>query len=158
MKALVVYYSLTGKTEAAAQAIADYLKVKIIKIEEIGFRRGIWGFIKSGFEAVTGSCSELKPMDFDLSEYDTILIGSPVWAGSPTPAVNAFISEAELKRKKVIIFFTQFSKKNERAVQLLREKIKRKGGNVVSSFSVAAKALSKDQIAQEARKYVKELL
>lgn len=47
---------------------------------------------------------ELEKYDIDLSQYDTIYIGSPVWFGTYAPPINTFINENEIKNKNVALF------------------------------------------------------
>ena len=49
---------------------------------------------------------ELEPYDADLSAYDDIIIGFPVWAGNITPPVRNFVSENVefLKNKNIYTF------------------------------------------------------
>ena len=49
---------------------------------------------------------ELEPSDLDISQYDTIFIGYPIWATNAPQAVYSFLSEYELSGKTVIPFCT----------------------------------------------------
>jgi flavodoxin len=152
MKVLVVYYSNKGKTELAAKTIASALNSEIRKIQEIGKRQGITGFIKSGFQAILGYASELKPMDFNVSGYDLIVIGSPVWASSPAPAVNSFVKEAGLKGKKVVLFFTLGGTGSQGAIDKLKQKVESMGGKVMKSFAISVGGKSQQQIIETSKK------
>jgi hypothetical protein len=43
-------------------------------------------------------------MDFDPAPYDLIIMGAPVWAGSPAPAMVSFLGKTELGGKKAALF------------------------------------------------------
>jgi flavodoxin len=156
MKALVVYYSRTGKTHAAAKGIAFALHADLIKLEEIKRRDGIFSFIQCGFEAITRFESELKPMDLSLKGYDTVFLGTPTWAGLPVPALNAYIANVDLNKKKVFIFSTGVSSGN-RILDLVRDRIEEKGGIIEGSFSICIKGKKLDEIERDAEMAVKEL-
>lgn len=49
---------------------------------------------------------ELKKSDLDLSAYDTVFIGYPVWATDVPQAVLSFLNEYDLSEKTVIPFCT----------------------------------------------------
>lgn len=49
---------------------------------------------------------ELKDSDLDISKYDTVFIGYPVWATDVPQAVLSFLSEYDLTGKTVIPFCT----------------------------------------------------
>lgn len=151
MKALVVYYSKTGKTKLVAEAIANSLNVNDIrKIEEVGKRKtkGIYKLV-AGWSARKGECSKIKPLDFDVSDYDLIFLGTPVWALRPTPAVNAFISKTNFKNKKAVAFVTMGGFGGESAIKLMREKIEAKGGDVINSFAIKTGGVRNEEIIKK---------
>ena len=107
---LVVYYSLTGNTRKVANTIKemtkgdtfviqpeyDYLKVKSrTEVEEIGKKQ-----VEEGYKP------KLKNSVSDIKAYDLIIIGSPVWWFSVSPPVMSFLSQYDLKGKKVVPFCT----------------------------------------------------
>lgn len=135
MKVLIVYYSLTGKTELVAKAIANILNAELRKVEEVK-RRKIIGHFSGGFSAAKGACSEIKTMDFDIQDYDLVFIGTPVWAIKPTPAINAFISKTDFKDKEVVIFVTMGGFGGKSTIKALVNAIKLKKGKVINSFAI----------------------
>lgn len=135
MKTLMVYYSWTGKTRLVAEAIAKTLDVEIREIEEIKKRSGFLGFISGAFAAMRGKSSEIKAMDFKL-DYDLIFLGTPVWGGKPTPAINAFISKADFKDKKMVIFVTMGGTGDKGTIRILTDAIESRGGKIINSFAI----------------------
>ena len=93
MKNLVVYYSYTGSTREAAQAVSEAVAGELLEITETKRRRGIWGFIKGGFQASTGRASRIQETLPDPKAYDAVFIGTPVWASKPSAAFNAIIKK-----------------------------------------------------------------
>ncbi len=148
MRTLIVYYSRTGKTDLIAKEIARVLNGDIIKIEEVRQRKGFLGFITARYDAIKEKCSEIKITDFKkqttltnlektaLDNYDLIFIGTPVWAGKPTPAINTFISTVDFRDKKVVVFGAMAMKSGEDVVKILTHRINSKGGVVVNSFVI----------------------
>jgi flavodoxin len=106
MSALVVYYSLEGNTKFIAKKIAETLKADILMLEPSkkyptgGFTKYLWG----GRSAVMGEEPELINAPADLSKYDTLIIGSPVWAGTFAPPVKTFLSKNKIEGKKIALF------------------------------------------------------
>lgn len=47
---------------------------------------------------------ELKEYNIDLSKYDNIFIGTPVWFGTYAPPINTFLSENKIENKNISIF------------------------------------------------------
>jgi hydroxymethylglutaryl-CoA reductase len=46
----------------------------------------------------------LLPLVFDPAPYDLIILGMPVWAGSPAPAMVSFLDKVSLSGKKTALF------------------------------------------------------
>ena len=95
MKRLIVYFSLEGNTEYIAEELSKTLsadKLRLIPKKTLhtsGFGKFFW----NGKSAVMAEKPELEPYDVDLSAYDQIIFGFPVWAGTFTPPLRTFISE-----------------------------------------------------------------
>ena len=58
----------------------------------------------------------------DLSEYDTVYIGFPIWWGVAPRVVNTFIENSDLKDKDLIVFATSGGSGLEYAVNDLRKR------------------------------------
>ncbi len=105
-KILVVYYSRSGATKKAAENIAAALACDIEEIQDTKKRSGIIGFIKSGYEAQTKKTTIIKDMKKDPSDYDIVIIGTPIWASTISPAVRTYIDQNKTKFKDVAFFCT----------------------------------------------------
>jgi flavodoxin len=81
MKALLVYYSRTGNTHMIANTISESIKCDMEEIVEKDKRKGIIGYIKSGYQASRGKVVHIEDSKYEVSDYDLLIIGTPVWAG-----------------------------------------------------------------------------
>lgn len=100
----IVYYSKNQNTEIVAEMLAEKYKGRIFVLEEIGNRKGLFGFIKSGFQAATGKQSKLSNSPWkELDGFDKLYLCTPVWAGNITPAMNTFMANADLTGKEITI-------------------------------------------------------
>lgn len=61
MKSIVLYYSRTGKTAAAANAIADKISAEIVEIKDIKSRKGFIGWIKAALDARGMKTTQIEP-------------------------------------------------------------------------------------------------
>lgn len=136
MKSLILYYSRTGKTRFLSEKLQQELGGDLVEIRDLRKRRGPFGFLRGVWDAQLGLTTEVAPSSFDLSKYGLIILGTPVWAYSPTPAINTFLQTCDLKDKKVIIFVTSRGVGYRRAIDILRGKVEAKGGRVVGVGSV----------------------
>lgn len=111
MKTAIVYYSMSGNTKFVAEKIAERIEADIIRIEPVkaypdqGAKKFIWG----GKSAVMGEKPRLQPYEFEAEQYDTIIIGTPVWASSFAPPIRTFIYENKGILEKKLAVFTCFS-------------------------------------------------
>ncbi len=155
MKTLVVYYSLTGKTELVAKGAAEALEADIKKIEEVKPRgSGAKLYFTGGMDAFKDRCSEVRPIDLDLRDYDLVLVGSPNWAAKPVPAINAFVAQADFSGKDFVVFFTSGGdvKGNEPAIKNLTAKIEKRSGKVIGSFSIRSTRVTDAELTEQAWK------
>ena len=125
MKTLVIYYSLTGNTDYAAKKIADILQVDIYRLHpEKEFPSSGFGmYYRGGKSAVFKETPALSPIDIDLSVYERILIGTPVWAGTMSSPVYSFLKEYKdiLKDKEIAVFCSCSGGKTEKAFAAFKE-------------------------------------
>ena len=93
MKTLVVYYSLEGNTEYVAEKIREATGADLLRLvpkkayHDKGFAKFLWG----GKSAVMAEKPELEAYDVDLTGYERIIFGFPVWASNFTPPLRTFI-------------------------------------------------------------------
>lgn len=152
MKNLVVYYSLTEKTHVVAQTLAKELGADIRRVEDVEKPDVTWWFIvRGGFAAMRGVESEIKPIDTGFQGYDRVFVGSPVWGGSPSTPINAFISRADFTGKEVVLFMTMGSDAAAGAVKKMSERIERKGGKVVGSFALSTGKAAEEELVAKTR-------
>ena len=103
---LVVFYSKTGNAELVSKAIARSLNADIEEIRDREKRAGVLGFLRSGYEAISKKLSDIEPISKNPDEYDLVIIGSPVWAGSLSSPVRTYLSLYGNKIRKVAFFAT----------------------------------------------------
>lgn len=140
MKSLVVFYSWTGNTEAVAEELGSVLQGKVVRLEETKERKPGFGFAMAAMYAIFGAKSKLKPLSLPSGEFDTIFVGTPIWASASTPAVNTFLSRFDFKGKKVYLFFTLADDKPPvKAITSMTRRIERKGGRVLGNFTIQTK-------------------
>ena len=106
MKTAVVYYSCDGNCAFMAEQIKGQLNADLIRLETADEKKrgGFAKYFFGGFQAMTGKKPALKPYNFDPAAYDMIILGTPVWAGSPAPAMRSFLSQTKISGKKLALF------------------------------------------------------
>jgi flavodoxin len=106
MQALVVYYSRTGHTRKVGEEIAKELSCDVEEIVDTVNRSGPIGYIYSGKQASMKELTKLQPLKKDISTYDIVIIGTPVWAATMSTPIRTFIVENKDKIKMAAFFIT----------------------------------------------------
>jgi len=111
MKTAVVFYSLNGNCALIAQEIKSILNADLLRLHTEdettrkgrprgGFAKFFWAIgVMKGMKK-----APLKPYAFNPSAYDLIIIGAPVWAGSPARPISSFLAETGITGKKIALF------------------------------------------------------
>ncbi|MCQ2977501.1 MAG: flavodoxin [archaeon] len=106
MKTLVVYYSRTETTEKVAKMIKDELNCDIESIKPIKNYDGKLGYARGGFESSTKKLPGIENPEKDPSEYDLVIIGTPVWASTMASPVLTYLRQNNGKFNNVAFFDT----------------------------------------------------
>lgn len=117
-RVLVVYYSLTEHTHQVAQAIASTCGADIERITDMaGPRSRPSGMVWLVVQALFRRTVPIQPRRHEPADYDLVILGTPVWAGSMTPAVRAYIEQAPGQIKQLATFCTEGGANGERALK-----------------------------------------
>ncbi len=102
---LIVYYSRTGKTRMVAEKLADMLDADIEEIREVKGRSGRMGWFVGVKDSLLDKPAELTS-EHTVEPRKLVIIGMPVWASAPPPAIRAFLGRYDLAGKTVCAFCT----------------------------------------------------
>jgi flavodoxin len=130
MKSIVVYFSLDGNSALIAGFIKEALGADSLRLEleqEIP-RQGVAKLFHGGKQVLTHQKPALKPYQLDLAPYELVILGGPVWAGSPAPALLSFLAESSVSSKKVALFCSHGGGKGK-ALDKLRDAL---AGNTIA--------------------------
>lgn len=104
-KRLVVYYSRTGNSKELAETLSKKLKADIDVIDDLTNRNGKLGWLKGGWDAWKGNSTRIR-YSKTPSDYDLIILGGPVWAGTMAPAVREYLKWNKKRISKIAFFCT----------------------------------------------------
>lgn len=124
---LVVFFSRSGNTELMARKIASIKNANVIPIQSERNRIGFLGLIEA-LQDARETETEITPSKIDLSNYDTIYIGSPIWLYSPTPQIFEFAKNNDFTGKRVILFNSMNSKFEQKYIDDFKNIIEQNGG------------------------------
>lgn len=102
MKKIFIYYSYSGNGDSIAELFKNsgYEIRKVIRKKPLS-KRFLIAMLKGGFEALSKKKAKLIDFDNDVSNYDEVVIGSPIWNGRISSPINTVLSSTNLKGKKL---------------------------------------------------------
>lgn len=124
-KTLVAYFSPTGTTKRAAQDIAKALEADLYEIRpETPYTSGDLNWMdkhsRSTVEMNDPASRPAMAGDVpDVSGYDTVFLGFPIWWYVEPKIVDTFLESCDLSGKRVIPFATSGGSGIDRAEQSL---------------------------------------
>ena len=100
-KKLVVYYSYTGHTKMIAESIQKKLGCDILEIKTvIPYSKDYDTVVNDEQNSESSNhLPEIQNLNIDLSNYDEIILGTPVWWYRPVPAIRTFLTQNDLSGK-----------------------------------------------------------
>ncbi|PLX15605.1 MAG: hypothetical protein C0601_12485 [Candidatus Muiribacterium halophilum] len=126
MNTIVVYYSLNGNTKMVAEKIAERLGCETSRVTtKKKMPQGKAGQILKGALITLLKARPAIRFEKEISDYDHIIICTPIWAGTFTPAIRSFISLNDMREKKISMVST-FDGGPGRCFKALEEEIKPK--------------------------------
>ena len=122
---LFIYYSLTGNGDL----VADYLKGKGYEIRKIEVKKPlpsnfVLQILTGGFKAAINYKEKLIDFNNDISKYDEIVIGSPIWNARLSTPVSTALKELDLTNKKTRFILYSGSGTSPKATEFINKNYK----------------------------------
>lgn len=107
-KILIIYYSLSSHTRQVAESIQNFVGGELASIRtKERYPDDNDALTEQGHREVNaGILPELNDFPVDISVYDTVFLGSPVWWYSVAPAMKSFLRRHRFDGKIVCPFVT----------------------------------------------------
>ncbi|AWM32236.1 flavodoxin family protein [Hymenobacter nivis] len=148
-RTLVAYYSRSGFTRLMATEIARQHKARLVELVDPSYQGAlgyVWAILNSHRRTAT-----ITPATLDVSAYDTIYIGAPVWLGTSAPEAWAFLHNIELAGKKVVLFNTLSGKFSQRYVEQFAALVQQRGGTFGGHLYVLSDKQTPEQFVAAVR-------
>ena len=118
MKKLFIYYSYTGSGDVVAQKRLEK-GCEVRKVETVKGLPKVFFFamLSGGFQAGTKKKAKLKEFDYDISAYEEVVIGSPIWNGRIAPAINTVLANINFEGKELSFIFYAGSGEGKNALK-----------------------------------------
>ena len=112
---LVAYFSATGKTAKAAEKLAAAIGADTYEIKpEVKYTKADLNWMnKKSRSSVEMNNKSLRPAiitgDVDISAYDTVYLGFPIWWYVAPTVINTFLEAYDFSGRKLVLFATSGS-------------------------------------------------
>ena len=112
MKTLVAYFSASGVTKGVAEKLAEKIGADIYEIKPVEpYTNADLNWMDKNSRSTLemkdkSSRPEIITGDIDVSKYDRILLGYPVWWYTAPTIVNTFLEAYDFSGKEIIIWAT----------------------------------------------------
>lgn len=107
-KKLIVYFTYTNNTKKIAEDIksklnCDILEIKPVKPYDTDYDTVVR--LEQNNETAKKT-PDIEKINVDLSKYDEVILGTPVWWYTIAPVIRTFLKQNDLSGKKIIPFAT----------------------------------------------------
>ncbi len=106
MKTAVVYYSRTHTTEDIAKDIDLELDADVLQVKSSLYPLGFTGYVRAIFHALNESMQPIETDHWDLTQYDLVIVGSPVWGAHMSSPIRSFLMQYASQIKDVAYYVT----------------------------------------------------
>ena len=121
-KVLVVYFSHTGNTRTIAGYIHDTVKSDLMEIKTADTYTDDYDALLAQIreEVASEYCPPLTTKIENISSYDVVFIGYPIWVETAAPPIRSFLTTHDLAGKTVVPFCTSGTSSAEESYRLVR--------------------------------------
>lgn len=126
-RTVVVYFSRSGNTALAARHVAKRLDAHLHEIHSPTYRLGLQGWLQAMRDARGHKAADSAPRTLDLSGFDTVYLGSPIWLYSPAPPIRDFVEHNRFDGKRVVLFNTFNSQFGPEYIDSFRTRVMERG-------------------------------
>lgn len=112
MKRLVAFFSATGTTKKVAEQLANAIDADLFEIKPVRpYTNDDLNWMdrnsRSSLEMKDKSSRpEIEKNPLDVSKYDEILIGYPVWWYTAPTIINSFLEAYDFSNKQIVLWAT----------------------------------------------------
>lgn len=121
-KVLVVYFSHTGNTRTIAGYIHDTVKSDLMEIKTADTYTDDYDALLAQIreEVASEYCPPLTTKIENISSYDVVFIGYPIWVETAAPPIRSFLTTHDLAGKTIVPFCTSGTSSAEASYRLVR--------------------------------------
>ena len=149
MKICIIYHSETGNTRHVAQYIASVFDAKLIEVIDTASYFQLTHFLMQCKMARGEEKTTISPASVDVSGYDLIVFGSPVWAFKPSPVIHAAIDSLKGCMGKPALAFSTHGGRPGQTDNIFKKWIEARGMVVVAITNIHQNAIENEKVTGE---------
>ncbi|MGZ7108728.1 MAG: flavodoxin family protein, partial [Methanobacterium sp.] len=138
-----------------AEEIKNSLDCDIEEIIDTQNRSGPLGYMRSGRDASRGKLTILKDIINDPSQYDLLIIGTPLWAWHVSTPVRTYIHNNQANFNNVAFFCTAGGKGFDGAFNDMEEL---SGKSTLATLGVREKEIKDESYKSKVAEFTKNLM
>ncbi len=156
-RTLVVYFSNGGNTQKLAKEISDQVGGDFRQIvPAVPYPEGDELFDYTENEQKNDGRPELNDLDIDMSQYDTVFLGYPIWWYTYPQIILTFFDEYDLSNKTIVPFVTHGGSGMSGTEEDMRNYLEGKNVTVLDGLAVSRNNIEEDQ-SETVSNWLKEL-
>ncbi len=132
---LVVCFTRSRNTHLMAKEIAVRYNAELVILKAEDYRIGLVGWLSAQWDA-GNKYATIEPETIDLSQFDTVFVGSPIWWYSPAPPIWQFVASNDFTGKDVILFNTFNSRFKQGKIDAFKGVIEAQNGRFAGHIYV----------------------
>ena len=156
-KVLVVYFSHGGNTQKLAKEISDQVGGDFRRIVPVNAYPGgdeLYDYTEQ--EQADDARPEIQDLNIDMSKYDTVFIGYPIWWYTYPQVILTFFDNYDLTGKTIVPFVTHGGSGMSGTEDDMREYLSDKDVTVLDGLAVSRNDIEEDQ-SQTVTNWLEEL-
>jgi flavodoxin len=155
MKTLIIYYSRTGFTKKVAEVLQQKLNCDIEEIFDTTDRSGMKGYLLAGRDAMKQKLTTLKETKLSPTDYDLVVIGTPLWAFTMSTPIKTYLNQNKDKFKKVAFFLTSGSTPGTKTFTDMAKEISQ---TPVATLELRTKEVMDNKIEEKINEFNKKIV
>ena len=132
---MVIYYSQTGQSKRIAEMAAEKLHADLAEIKTVrSYDEDMWkADAQAKAERNAGKFPELEGALPEITSYDTVILGGPLWGQTISNPMLAYMRKTDFSDKTVLSFWTFYDHDENYNGDMKREA---KGARVMDGLSL----------------------
>jgi len=126
----VVYYSRSGHSEAVAREVARIFNAPIARIDA-DYARDFTGQGKAISDASGRALPPIRVEPIDLAPARRVFLVSPTWLFRPATPLWAYVKQAALADKEVVLVTTGNSRFEQAEIDAFAKRVEARGGRLI---------------------------